>query len=75
VGAVTDAAFTDRTIEVTETEEEAKVGKTARVNEEIVVNRAGAERVESVCGTARREDVEVSQDGRQRKPVQRLRFR
>jgi stress response protein YsnF len=36
---VTDADFTDCTIEVTETNEEAVVRKTARVKEEVVVNK------------------------------------
>jgi uncharacterized protein (TIGR02271 family) len=60
---VTDAAFTDRVIEVTETEEEAVVAKTARVREEVVVNKAATDRVETVRDTVRREDVEVTQDG------------
>ena len=41
---VTDADFTDRTIEVTETDEEAVVGKTARVKEEVVVNKEATEK-------------------------------
>jgi uncharacterized protein (TIGR02271 family) len=60
---VTDADFTDRTIEVTETDEEAVVGKTARVKEEVVVNKAATERVETVRETVRREDVEIDRDG------------
>jgi uncharacterized protein (TIGR02271 family) len=60
---VADADFTDRTIEVTETDEEAVVGKTARVKEEVVVNKAATDRVETVRDTVRREDVEVTRDG------------
>ena len=60
---VVDPDFTDRTVEVTETEEEAVVGKTARVKEEVVVNKAVADRVETVRDTVRHEDVEVSRDG------------
>ena len=57
-----DATFTDRTIEVTETDEEAVVAKTARVKEEVVINKAATERVETVRDTVRREDVEVTRD-------------
>ena len=60
---VIDPDFTDRTVEVTETEEEAVVGKTARVKEEVVVNKAVADRVETVRDTVRHEDVEVTRDG------------
>lgn len=59
---VTDADFTDRTIEVTETAEEAVVAKTARVREEVVINKAATERVETVRDTVRREDVEITKD-------------
>jgi uncharacterized protein (TIGR02271 family) len=56
------ADFTDRTIEVTETDEEAVVGKTARVKEEIVVHKEAADRVETVRDTVRRQDVEIERD-------------
>lgn len=59
----TDADFTDRTIEVTETDEEAVVAKTARVKEEVVINKAATDRVETVRDTVRHEDVEVTRDG------------
>jgi uncharacterized protein (TIGR02271 family) len=62
---VADTAFTDRTVEVTESEEEAVVSKTARVKEEVVVNKAATERVETVRDTVRREDVEVTRDGQE----------
>ncbi|MDQ2763561.1 MAG: YsnF/AvaK domain-containing protein [Pseudomonadota bacterium] len=60
---VTDADFTDRTIEVTETDEEAVVAKTAHVKEEVVVNKTAADRVETVRDTVRHEDVEITKDG------------
>jgi uncharacterized protein (TIGR02271 family) len=60
---VTDADFTDRTIEVTETAEEAVVGKTVRVKEEVVVNKTASDRTETVRDTVRREDVEITRDG------------
>jgi uncharacterized protein (TIGR02271 family) len=60
---VTDADFTDRVIEVTESDEEAIIGKTARVREEVVVRKDAADRVETVQDTVRREDVEITKDG------------
>ncbi len=60
---VSDVDFTDKTIEMTETDEEAVVGKTARVKEEVVVHKNAGERVETVRDTVRREDVEITKDG------------
>ena len=60
-----DTEFTDRVIEVTETAEEAVVGKSAHVREEVVIRKDAAEHVETVHDTIRREDVEV-----ERVPVQ-----
>ncbi len=59
--AVTDAdmAFGEKSFEVTETSEEAVVGKTARVVEEVVVGKTATERTETVRDTVRRTDVEV----------------
>jgi uncharacterized protein (TIGR02271 family) len=59
---VDDADFTDRTIEVAETDEEAVVGKTARVKEEAVVQKEATDRVETVRDTVRRQDVEIERD-------------
>src|SRR6202043_540670 len=59
---VDDADFIDRTIEVTETDEEAVVGKTARVKEEVVVHKEGTDRVETVRDTVRRQGVEIERD-------------
>jgi uncharacterized protein (TIGR02271 family) len=59
---VDDADFTDRTIEVTETDEEAVVGKTARVKEEVVVHKEATDRVQTVRDTVRRQDVEIERD-------------
>lgn len=56
---VGDAAFRERTIEMTETSEEAVVGKTARVVEEVVIRKTAGERVEEISDTVRRTDVEV----------------
>src|SRR5204862_5945467 len=59
---VDDADFTDRTVEVTEIDEEAVVGKTARVKEEVVVQKEATDRVETVRDTVRRQDVEIERD-------------
>ncbi len=59
----TEAAFTDRTIEVSESDEEAVVGKTTHVTEEVVVNKAATERTETVRDTVRHEEVEITKDG------------
>jgi len=53
-------AFTEKTVTVTETDEEAVVGKTARVTEEVVIHKEAHERLETVHDTVRREDVEVT---------------
>ena len=56
---VTDS-FSDRTIAVTESGEEAVVSKTARVVEEIGIKKEAADRTETVRDTVRREDVEIT---------------
>lgn len=53
--------FSDRTIEMTESSEEAVVSKTARVVEEISLHKEATDRVETVRDTVRREDVEIEQ--------------
>jgi uncharacterized protein (TIGR02271 family) len=59
-------AFTDSTMEVTETDEEAVVSKQARVVEEVVVRKDVQDRTETVRDTVRRTDVEVEQLGAER---------
>lgn len=56
---VQDVDWTDRTIEVTETAERPVVSKTARVAEEVVVRKAGSDRVETVRDTVRRQQIDV----------------
>ncbi len=60
---VTDATgtadFTDRTIEMTETNEQAVVSKTARVVEEVALRKEASDRVETVKDTVRRQDIEI----------------
>ena len=57
-----DDAFRERTIDVTATGEEAVVGKTARVVEEVVVSKTSGERVEDINDTVRRTEVEIDED-------------
>ena len=56
-------AFTEKTIEMTETEEEAVVSKRAYVVEEVVIQKKVGERVETVRDTVRREEVDVTGPG------------
>ncbi len=58
---VTDASFSDKTIEMTESAEEAVVSKTARVYEEVGLNKTATDRVETVRDTVRKEEVEIEQ--------------
>jgi uncharacterized protein (TIGR02271 family) len=63
--AAGDDAFRERTVEATESAEEAVVSKEARVTEEVVVRKQAEERTETVSDTVRRTEVEV-EDGRGR---------
>jgi uncharacterized protein (TIGR02271 family) len=58
---VGDADFTEKTIEMTETSEEAVVAKTARVTEEVSLRKDASDRVETVRDTVRRDEVEIEQ--------------
>jgi uncharacterized protein (TIGR02271 family) len=55
----TEAMLQERTIEFTETSEEAVVAKEARVVEEVVVRKEVGERIETIEDTVRRTDVEI----------------
>lgn len=55
------ASTADGTLEIRETAEEAVIGKTARVVEEVVVGKKVDERTETVTDKVRRKDVEVEQ--------------
>jgi uncharacterized protein (TIGR02271 family) len=59
-----DRPFEERTIEATESAEEAVVAKEARVTEELVVRKGAEERVQTVQDTVRRTEVEVEDDRR-----------
>ena len=67
---VTDAdrLFQDRTIEATETSEEAVIGKEARVKEEVLLRKEAEERTETVRDTVRHPEVEVERDRDTTKP-------
>ena len=56
---IRDIDWSDRTIEIAETAEEAVVSKSARVVEEVVVGKEGSDRVETVKDKVRRQQVEV----------------
>jgi uncharacterized protein (TIGR02271 family) len=62
VQPVPPEAFRDRTIEVTETAEEAVVHKDARIREEVVIRKEAEERAETVRDTVRRTEVDVEDD-------------
>jgi uncharacterized protein (TIGR02271 family) len=51
----------DRTIEMTETAEEAVVSKEARVREELVVRKTAEEHVEQIDDTVRRTEVDIDE--------------
>lgn len=55
-------AFRERSIDMTATGEEAVVGKTARVVEEVVVSKTAEEHVEDVEDKVRRTDVDIDRD-------------
>ena len=57
-----NALFQDRTIEMTETSEEAVVGKQARVTEELVVSKTADQRTETIRDTVRKTEVEIDED-------------
>jgi uncharacterized protein (TIGR02271 family) len=59
-----EALFRDRTIEATESAEEAVVAKEARVVEEVVVRKEADERVQTVQDKVRRTEVEVEDERR-----------
>lgn len=61
-GDVPADAFRERTIEVTETGEEAVVQKRTLVKEEVVIRKDVAERAQTVSDTVRRTEVEIDDD-------------
>jgi uncharacterized protein (TIGR02271 family) len=65
--ALKDIDWTDKTIEITETAEQAVVNKTAHIAEEVVVRREGSDHVETVRDKIRRQQVEIERLPRDRK--------
>ena len=56
-----DLAFESRSIELTETAEEAVVSKNARVVEELLVGKAASQHVETIHDTVRKTEVEIEE--------------
>lgn len=56
---IQDIDWSDKTLEVVETAEQAVVSKSARIAEEVVVGKTGSDRIETVHDTVRRQQVEV----------------
>jgi stress response protein YsnF len=56
---VQDLDWSDRTVEVIETAEQAVVSKSSHIAEEVVVGKTGSDRVETVHDALRRQQVEV----------------
>jgi uncharacterized protein (TIGR02271 family) len=69
--AVRDVDWTDKVIEVVETDEQAVVNKTAHVAEEVLIRREGADHVETVRGTVRRQQVEFERLPKDTKDLKR----
>lgn len=61
-----DTAFQDRTIEARAVNEEAVVGKTARVVEEVVVSKDVSQTTQDINDTVRKTEVEVDENNRDR---------
>ncbi len=60
VGGTVD--FSDKVLEATETEEQAVVGKTSRIVEEVALRKEASDRTETVRDTVRRQEVEIVQE-------------
>ena len=60
-GPISNADFSEKTIEMTETSEEAVVSKDVRVVEEVSLRKQATDRVETIRDTVRKEEVEVEQ--------------
>lgn len=56
---IRDVDWADKTIEITETAEQAVVTKTARLAEEVVIRKEGSDHLETVRDTVRRQQVEL----------------
>jgi uncharacterized protein (TIGR02271 family) len=56
---IADIDWSDKTIEVTESAEQAVVNKSSRVVEEVVIRKEGSDHVETIKDKVRRQQVEV----------------
>jgi uncharacterized protein (TIGR02271 family) len=56
---VKDIDWSEKTVEVLETSEQAVVSKSARIAEEVLIGKTGSDRVETVRDTVRRQQVDV----------------
>lgn len=54
--------FSDKVLEATETEEQAVVGKTSRIVEEVALRKEASDRTETVRDTVRRQEVEIIEE-------------
>lgn len=68
VRGVKDVDWSDKTIEITETDEQPVINKTTHVAEEVVVRREGSDHVETIRDKVRRQQVEIERTGRDRDP-------
>lgn len=66
VNAADRAAFREGTMEFKETVEEAVVAKTARVVEEVVINKDVSQRTQTVRDTVKKTEVDVEQEALER---------
>jgi len=69
--ALRDVDWSDKVIEVVETDEQAVVSKTARVAEEVLIRREGTDHVETVRDTVRRQQVELERLPKDSKDLKR----
>jgi stress response protein YsnF len=66
-----DIDWTDKTFEITETEEQPVVSKTARVVEEVIIRREGSDHVQIVRDTVRRQQVDLERLPKEKEPPSR----
>jgi uncharacterized protein (TIGR02271 family) len=59
---VTDADFSEKVVEMSESDEEPVVSKTAQIREELVIHKEANERTETVRDNVRREEAEVTRE-------------
>jgi iron-sulfur cluster repair protein YtfE (RIC family) len=69
IDKISGEMLTELTVEVVETDEVPVMGKTVRVNEEVVVRRERIEHVETVRDTVRHGEVEIEQSPTRQPPL------